>query len=320
MADLLSIGDTSIDTFLILDHDEADIKCDLRDNGCKVCLDLSEKIPVKELHHTIGGNACNIAVGLARLGVDTAINTTVGKDENGKKIIFQLEKEGVGIDQVQQQGATNSSIALIYKGYRTLLVHHEEREYQFSEGAKWVLLTSMAPGSEAIHQQIVNYVQNNNSKLVFSPGTYQRRAGANKYKDILELCDIITMNLEEAQDYTESGKADIKDLLNKLIEFGPEIAVITDGEKGAYAFDGSTFYKSDVIPTKVVEPTGAGDAFTSGFVAAIIAGHDIPQALTWGSINSSSAIEEIGPQKGLLSLPALRHRAEGLDLVKNLDN
>ena len=75
---------------------------------------------------------------------------------------------------------------------------------------------------------------------------------------------------------------------------------MTDGPKGAYAFDGKTYYKIGTTPTKVIERTGAGDSFAVAFVAARMAGKDVPTALQWGTMNSASVIQFIGPEEGLL--------------------
>jgi sugar/nucleoside kinase (ribokinase family) len=56
-----------------------------------------------------------------------------------------------------------------------------------------------------------------------------------------------------------------------------------------------------IVKTEVVEKTGAGDAFSAGFLAAIIHGLEIPEAMKWGSINSANVIGKIGAEEGLLT-------------------
>lgn len=84
---------------------------------------------------------------------------------------------------------------------------------------------------------------------------------------------------------------------------GPKIVVITDGPKGAYAYDGQNMYQQAPYPDPKppFERTGAGDAFASTTTAAIGLGKDLPTALQWGAINSMSVVQQVGAQKGLLT-------------------
>jgi len=113
---------------------------------------------------------------------------------------------------------------------------------------------------------------------------------------------VIFVNRQEAgkltQADTESGKE--KELLTALSGLGPKIAVITDGGNGSYLYDGSKFLKSGVLPVDAFQRTGAGDAFGSGCLSAIIKGKPLEEALIWGTVNSASVIGYQGPQKGLL--------------------
>ena len=115
------------------------------------------------------------------------------------------------------------------------------------------------------------------------------------------------MNREEAMDVTGLGYDSIRDLANGLHALGPEIVVITDGPNGSYASDGTKVVTVPNYPDPAppVERTGAGDAFSSTFVAAIAAGEPLETALLWAPINSMNVVQHIGAQKGLLTKEAL---------------
>lgn len=81
---------------------------------------------------------------------------------------------------------------------------------------------------------------------------------------------------------------------------GPEMVVITDGPNGAYGFDGTTYQHIGIFPVPVVERTGAGDAFSTGCLAALIQKKSLRDAMRWGTFNSASVIQKVGPQAGLL--------------------
>jgi sugar/nucleoside kinase (ribokinase family) len=84
---------------------------------------------------------------------------------------------------------------------------------------------------------------------------------------------------------------------------GPKVCILTNGMEGAYAFDGSTAYRIPTYkdPKPPFERTGAGDAFASTIVSALVLGKPLNEALMWGPVNSMSVVQYIGAQRGLLS-------------------
>lgn len=320
MLDLTVIGDVAIDTYYLLDERDASVICSTRNRVCELCFELNEKIPVREIEITVGGNAANVAVAASRLGFETGIVTTVGNDADGKQILYKLEMEDVDLKQVESSGKTNQTVAMIYEGKRTLLVHHEDRNYNLTslKPTKWVYLTSLSAQGGKIAQPLLDLIQNYNVKLIFSPGTYQRREGPKAYAELLEMTDVIIMNKEEAEDYTGKNKVSYNELLKALTDLGPTRAIITDDVNGSYGFDGVKYYKCGVCPAKVLESTGAGDAYAGGFSAAIMQGKTFEEAMSWGSANAASVIEHVGPQRGLLSIDKITKRCNRCKITTSL--
>ena len=91
--DLITIGDASLDVFIT--PTESETLCRLDDKESLVCFSYGEKIPVKEMEFSVGGNAANNAVGTKRLGINCAVVLTLGDDEIGGQIVSKLESEGV---------------------------------------------------------------------------------------------------------------------------------------------------------------------------------------------------------------------------------
>lgn len=303
MTDLLVIGDIGIDTYYMLDNDDASICHTQKDNNDNLCFDLAEKIPVEEIKQTVGGNAANVALGATKLGLSTVLLSGVGKDDDGKTILHYLESHDIDLEHIDISGKTNQTVALVYKGQRTLLVHHEQREYDFHAPAnvRWIYLTSTNVGGNKINGDIIDYIQKNNSKLVFSPGTLQRHAGPSRYRDLLENCDVIIMNKQEAQDYVGSDTDNITGLLEKLTSLGPEIAVITDTVHGSYGKHDDEIFSCDICPANTVDNTGAGDAYSTALTVALAQGKSLSEAMRWGSANAASVVGFVGPQEGLLN-------------------
>ena len=108
---------------------------------------------------------------------------------------------------------------------------------------------------------------------------------------------------EEAKKILGLDSSEIKELLTKIHDLGPEIVIVTDGPKGAYTYDGNEYLFMPPYPDPKApyERTGAGDAFACGFLSALMNGQNVKQAMRWGSANSASVVQKIGGQAGLLN-------------------
>jgi sugar/nucleoside kinase (ribokinase family) len=113
----------------------------------------------------------------------------------------------------------------------------------------------------------------------------------------------LILNREEAALVGGGDVKNVHDLFDKLHALGPKIILISDGPKGAYASgpEGRLFMPIYPDPAPPVERTGAGDAFASTFVAAIIKGLPLEEALRWGPVNSMNVVQHVGAQDGLLT-------------------
>ena len=109
------------------------------------------------------------------------------------------------------------------------------------------------------------------------------------------------LNTDEAAELVGISFEKEKEVFQKLDELMPGIVAVTDGPNGVVVSDGKNIYRAGVPDSPIVERTGAGDAFSSAFTAALALGMDIPQALSWGPINSMSVVQQIGARAGLLT-------------------
>lgn len=306
--ELLSVGDVTWDVFL--SPTESETLCMLKERECYVCFSYGEKIPVKTIEYSLGGNAANNAVGTRRLGVKSGLVTTLGGDSTGNLIVEKLEKEGVDMSLVIQQpmAGTNYSTVINYAGERTIFTYHAPRSYEFPVHlpvTPWVYLTSMGEAFQPFYNHFIDFINRNPGiMLAFNPGSWQLRVGIEALKPVLGVTHVIYVNREEAEKLTgipDSHGAD-KELLTNLSSLGPKIAIITDGGNGSFVYDsiGKKYYKAGVLPVDAYERTGAGDAFGAGCIAALIKGKGFNEALLWGTVNSASVIGYVGSQRGLL--------------------
>jgi ribokinase len=304
--DLLSVGDASLDVFMT--PTESESLCQMDDKQSLICFTYGDKIPVRYLEFCVGGNAANNAVGVTRLGVKTGLVLTLGDDLVGNSVVEKLREEGVDLTYVIQQPATSSNYSNIvnYSGERTIFSYHAPRSYEFPVNlplTPWVYLTSMGESFRPFYNHITEwFLKNPTVKLAFNPGSWQLKGGLEAIGAILKFTYVIFVNREEAEKLTNQSQTQgkEKELLLAMKALGPKVVVITDGNNGSFISDGVKFVKAGVLPVDAFERTGAGDAFGSGCLAALIKGKDFGEALLWGTVNSASVIGYTGSQRGLL--------------------
>jgi ribokinase len=304
--DVLSLGPVRMDVFVGLPEDEVTEVCSMDRKRCLIQLGFGEKIAVKSMNFAIGGNAGNNAVGINRLGLSAALVGAIGDGWTDSRALETLKAEGVDTKYVEvKPGQQGFGVVINYQEERTILSYYSHSLCNWPTDetleAKWVYLTSMGEGYEEFYQKAVEWAVDHKAKIAFNPGTRQLKAGAAALKYALAETEILFVNKEEAEELlvAEPG-SQVKDLLRGLVNLGPKIAVITDGPGGTYLYDKLKFWHMPIVPAMVVERTGAGDAFGSGFLGAVMLGKSVEEALRWGTVNSASVLGFIGPQAGLL--------------------
>ncbi|MBU6320962.1 MAG: carbohydrate kinase family protein [Patescibacteria group bacterium] len=310
--DFLAIGDTTVDEFIRLK--DARVNCDLNDENCTISMNWGDKIPYEFSVRVAGvGNAANAAVAAARLGLATGFLSNVGGDDYGKEIIATFERERVDTRFVRVNAgvATNHDYVLWFEAERTILVRHEDFAYAIPEdlpAPKWIYLSSAGRSLE-FHLALADWcAKHPETKLAFQPSTFEMALGVEKLAPLYRAAAFVACNKEEAERILAlPAESEPATLLEKLRALGPEIAIVTDGPKGAYAADstGAWFVPMYPDPKPPYERTGAGDACTSTIVAALALGKPLAEALLWGPVNSMAVVQEIGAQKGLLARDAL---------------
>jgi sugar/nucleoside kinase (ribokinase family) len=254
-----------------------------------------------------------VAVGISRLGFKTAMVAGIGDDYYGQQILDHYRAEGVGEDLVRINPGlpTNYHFVLNYGAERTILVKHQDFKYHSMDvvdDVNWVYFSSIGEHALDVHDQLADHLEKHpNIKLGFNPGTFQMKLGAQRLKRIYERTHVLFVNREEAQHILGVHDRDLKDEFAGLHKLGPKIIAITDGPEAAYASDGQKFYQVPAYPDPAppISRTGAGDAFATGFVGALMSGLTVPQALQWGPIESMNVVQHIGAQGGLLKKDAL---------------
>ena len=308
--DVLSVGDIVTDAFIKLFDDKAETYDN--DQGRWLAIPFGTKVPYDHVEVLEAvGNASNASVSFARLGFASGLVTNIGEDTYGRDMINALHKNKVDTRfvRINPDKISNYHYVLWYKEERTILIKHEAYDYHWphftpQETPRWIYFSSVGKNGLELHDRAVEWLNEHpDIKLAFQPGTFEMEAGTERLAVMYKRAEVLVLNREEAVLVSGGNHEDMPDLFNRLHALGPRIVVITDGPAGAYASDGKNRFFMPIYPDPKppYERTGAGDAFASTFVAALMKGSNIEGALQWAPINSMNVVQHVGAQEGLLT-------------------
>ncbi|MFH1376606.1 MAG: carbohydrate kinase family protein [Candidatus Woesearchaeota archaeon] len=295
MIDVITIGSALVDIFIDTDRPES---------GNKICYPIGGKFLVKDLKFSTGGGGLNSAVALSKLGVRTGFLGGIGNDKNGEIILKELRKNKVKFIGTISKKSTGFSVILdTREKHRTILTNKGASDHlNFNKlklrklKTKWFRFSSMEKESHNTEIKLANFAKKNKIKICFAPSMYQLIKGIKPVKNILKKTDLLILNKEEASMLVKKG-----DILKGLHKLGPKIVCITDGEKEVIVSDKKYKYGAKPQKVKATEKTGAGDAFSSAFLAGLIKKNDIGVAIKAGILNAQSTIQKFGSKNGLLT-------------------
>ena len=321
--DIISIGSATRDVFMSGEELEYE-KNPKFTTGEAICIGLGSKIAINKLVFTSGGGGTNAAVTFARQGLNTACIGVIGNDLNGDEILKELGGEGVNASHFQRHNDdfTAYSVVLVHKsGERSILSYKGEGQHFKPEHipfdkvvSKWLYLDSLG-GVYGVLERSVQWATENNVKIASNPGGKELAHGLEKLKPLLSRCAVFSINQEEAAQLTGidyKNETEIFKFMDKLID---GIFVMTKGHDGVVVSDGKNVYSAGTPDSPVVERTGAGDAFCSGFVVEYIKGQlrreavgaptvtseeIITKAIQFATANASSVVTEYGAKAGIL--------------------
>lgn len=321
MFDILTIGSITYDNFLAV---EAKVVKD-KDVPSKKAyfLPLGEKLEVFKIVKTLGGNSGNASVTFARQGFKTACVGKIGGDIYGQEILKFLKKEKVNTNLIKldKNLDTAYSTILLYGGERTILSYHGAShhllisDFNFSQTkSKWWYI-SLPGNSYKIFEKLIKVANKNNIAVAFNPSGYHLKKDRIGILKNLPRISVLFLNEEEAAILSGISWKKEKEVFLKLDKLMPKILVITKGKKGAVVSDNKYIYRAGIFKEKkVLDRTGAGDAFGSGFISGLLSlgidflninktkPQDILYAIRLASANATSVVEKIGATPGILRL------------------
>lgn len=311
MARIITVGAAVQDVFL--SHSDALRPVCEDPHHCFARLELGAKADVNQIHFSTGGGATNAAVTFARQGHEVRFLGVVGHDPAGRAIIDELDEENVdtALLKYSDTHSTGYSVLLLApSGERTILTYRGASTHYRLEDldisgltADWLYVTTLAGSMPALHQ-LFSQAKAQGMKIFFNPGK-KELAQAAELKGLLEDVDVLLANRQEMMQIVQ-GEA-LEELVLHGLHRAP-VVIVTDGKDGVAASDGKTLVRAGLYEDgPVVDQTGAGDAFGSGFLSRWAEGASLKEAILFASANASSVVSHIGAKKGILYQGAQLH-------------
>lgn len=305
--DILTVGGAVRDVFLTSPGFRV-IRSPQFSSGYGECVALGEKIDVDACTFATGGGATNAAATFSHLGFSSGVLAKVGDDEAGASILHDLHIHGISPAFVKKErkGQTGYSTLLTTEdGERTALVFRGvSANWKMSDipplpdGLSAMYITSLG-GNIDVLAKLLERAQRKHIFVALNPGSGEL-SQASALARLLPLVSLLILNKEEAQKFTAKTSADVPTLAATLHRLCTTV-VVTDGPRGSYAHDAKTLWFARTSSSvKSLSRTGAGDAFGSGFTAALLSELDTPSALQVGTLNAESVIQHVGAKAGIL--------------------
>jgi sugar/nucleoside kinase (ribokinase family) len=264
-----------------------------------------------------GGSPANIAMNVRKLGINSIVASAVGKDGLGEFLIDCLKEHNLTTECIQKVDYSTSMVLVTKSKGTPIPIFYRGADYhiaytkELQEAVKnsrivhfscWPI--SMLPVRETLEKVIEDAIKNE-ILICFDPNYHpmiwqKGEEGVEYVKYIISKADIVKPSEDDAERLF--GKDTYENQIEKFLKLGAKLVVMTLGKEGAIASNGIETIKFNTMATEIVDTTGAGDAFWSGFYASIIKGYIIREALKLGFAVSAYKLRYMG---AVVNLPKL---------------
>lgn len=307
MARIVSLGSALQDVYLI-DHDDL-APTMIGEEAIFGKVLVGSKVDIDKIAYEVGGGGVNSSIEFARHGHEAILIGNIAKDSAGDAITRVLDRENVDTSYMNfsNSKSTGTSIILLDSkhGERTILTYRGASESfsNFSEddldliSPDWMYVTTTRGDMETL-LRFFEKAKSIGTKIMFNPGV-RELTETKKLIGLLEDVDILLVNKKEASQIVPGVL--LTELLYHLHNY-VDTVIITDGSMGGIATNGEESFRFGIYQdTTIKDATGAGDAFGSGFLAHLAAGHSFRNSLMYASANSTSVVSKIGANRGALT-------------------
>jgi ribokinase len=255
-----------------------------------------------------GGSAANTIVGLARLGINVGFIGKIAMDREGDLQLADFSKEHVdtnGIIQVKKGHSGNVMGFVDAKGARALYIQSgindtitpQEVNMQYISQTQFLHLSSFVGELSFETQKKIVETLPANIKVSFDPGILYMRKGIAQLESVIKRSYIMMPNSIELELLT--GEKDPQKGAAFLLKKGVKIVAVKMGANGCYVTNGKEDYSIEPFKVKVVDTTGAGDAFCAGFLYGLLNKNNLRECGEIGNFVGSRCVMKMGARPGL---------------------
>lgn len=260
-----------------------------------------EEARILQENRGVGGSAANVAIAVRRLGLKSATIAKIGLDGFGKIAVEELLREKVDVSGLKISPTLPTGFSIVardsmgriviygFKGAAENL-EQEEIDRELIKKAKYVHISSLRPDTSVYVAKLAKKL---GRKVSWDPGRRLASMGIVKLEDLVKHVDIVFANKREIQLLT--GIWNYRKAAYEISKLGPEIVIVKKGAEGAYMqMENMELDIPAYKPPKIVDTTGAGDAFAAGFLTALIRNRNPSKALKYAAIVAALKISKLG--------------------------
>jgi sugar/nucleoside kinase (ribokinase family) len=302
MADLICVGTVGIDLYF----KGKSILCD--DETCKLV--VGGKHFADSFYDGLGGGATNVAIGVKKHGCSVSLAATIGDNHFKTLILKKLDEYGIDYCrcEIVKDFINISAIVVTETGERTIINYRPPNQKMFENidnlknilNANMLYMANLPNVTIERRAEILQYAKQHKLTTIVNIGIVDCNKDISELSIMLNYTDILIINMHEfarlvKQKYTDLNKSE--NLVEKYIpQFKNKLFIITDGNNGSYGYTKDKLYKQEVTEkATVIDATGAGDAYTAGFIAQyIIDKKDVQQAMKAGTEYALKVVAKLG--------------------------
>lgn len=302
MYDLICIGTVSIDLYYKGDS--------LTHDNNRFELAMGGKYYADHFSEGLGGGGANVAIGVAKEKFKVALLAKIGNNPFKQMICDKLDSANIhhkDFCQIADDYINISSILLNDSGEKTIInyrtphqhVIHEQDSYDFLKKAKAIYMANLSKVALTERISVLRKAKKAGVTTFANLNVTDCRRPIEQIEQFLEYVDVFIINSHECADICKTPYQ-IMDFHDNIIDrFAPfrndRLLIITDGKKGSFGYkNGKVYYQEAVHVTKVLDTTGAGDAYTAGFIASYLQDGFVKKAMKSGALYATNILTRIG--------------------------
>lgn len=299
MYDLVSIGTVVFDLFFKGES------LTFEDNRFELA--IGGKYFVDTFYENLGGGATNVAVGAKKNGLQVGLAATIGDNVFKKLILEKLDEQQIdhSLSLIEPDYYNVSAVLVAGTGDRTIVNYRSKNQMMYSTPeqfetlaqTKMVYLANLPSVSLDDRATMLKYFKEKGIMTFANIGVADCKKPFSEIRNFLSQIDVLIINCHEFSElvrkpYDEINfKEYVKD--QYLGEFKDLVLVLTDGTNGSYGYYEGKVYVEPAVIADVIDATGAGDAYTAGFISEYYKSKDIQSGMKNGAKYSSEIVSRV---------------------------